>query len=128
MDFVSKASEELGADDRSEVCDDIVRNYVDEYASFFILCAFSKRLHEPFSYGDLYNPELEDYINFQETLELWEDEEAEDLGEIIVYGLFNYCIDSTGKFPYKSQEFYHNLWKKNIVTGMKALKMRNPFA
>ena len=78
MDFVSKASEELGADDRSEVCDDIVRNYVDEYASFFILCAFSKRLHEPFSYGDLYNPELEDYINFQETLELWEDEEAED--------------------------------------------------
>ena len=115
---------ELDYENYSKFCDRIMKRYVDQFASVFIMFALSKAAREPLSFGDLYTEELDEYIDFEDTMPLWEEGDIEALGEIFVEGIYNYCVDVSGKFPTHSKIHYRQRWATNIETGLKSVGLR----
>ena len=101
-----------------------MKRYVNQFSSVFILFTISKAMREPLSYGDLFVSELEDFIPFDETMELWEVGDIDTLGEILVDGVFNYCLHVSGKYPTQSTIYYEQLWRNNIEKGLKSVGLR----
>lgn len=124
MDFVSEATQEDGY--HSVVSDAIVKKYLDQFASCFIMFAFARKVKEPMDYSALFVKKLDPYIDFADTLEFFEDNEAEILFDLMFRGLCDYCVATVGKMPTKSAAYWESRWKKNIATGMRALKMKLP--
>ena len=114
----------LDYENYSSFCDKLMKKYIDQFSSVFIMFVMSKAAREPLSYGDLYVEELEEFIDFRETMPLWEESDIDMLGEILVDGVYNYCLEVSGKFPTHSKIYYAQRWASNIETGLKLAGLR----
>lgn len=121
--FIVKESIRLMEDNHSKTADILVKRYIDNYSSCFILCAYSKEIDEDFDFSLILKTELENYIDFEGTVSLWERLDKGTLADVIVAGIFDFCEDSTQTIPYNSEDYYKELWHSNIDKGLKNLKI-----
>lgn len=109
----------------SEVCEQIARDYVDKLSSFFLLCLIARKSKEEFNFDDLYIEELNGYVNYYETLQLWENVKLSELQDIYIEAIFSYLYDATEKLPINDYEYFKERWTNNVKTGIKSLGLRN---
>lgn len=109
----------------SEACEKIARDYVDKLSSFFLLCLVARKAKEDFNFEDLYIEELDGYVNYYETLTLWENVKLSELQDIYIEAIFSYIYDATEKLPINDYEYFKNRWTTNVKTGIKSLGLRN---
>lgn len=109
----------------SEVCEQIARDYVDKLSSFFLLCLIARKSKEEFNFDDLYIEELNGYVNYYETLQLWENIKLSELQDIYIEAIFSYLYDATEKLPINDYEYFKERWTNNVKTGIKSLGLRN---